>query len=419
MKQRNNWFITGGLYLLLIFLAVKVVYVAYNYYTGPLRVVEVYTNALQQGEYEKAYKLLNDESLDSLVTEKQMIDYYRQIYTNRLLYVKNVGNMHFQGKNNARCKVVYSFKNESKEDYLQLVYNHNRWEIVAPFKSSSVTIYAPAISQVYINGKKVLNQNEGMFKENGLLPGNYMLQVSFPNTKYKDYHQVIKLPEQSEVILPYDMVNIGIKTIKGMEVSLGGFQKVATKPQINFNDILPGEYTLMIKSPYDTITPITETVTIGDTSCNLNYDEVTLSITGKKAWKDFINNFYNDYLTGIKTQEVNCIKGYFKGYIQQEQLKLFDDWFIKDKEIQHAQLQVESELGNITQEGYLNVQTMEIVELTNHEDIEGSMENRIYRVVLNWDMQVDIMKEQWQIVDRRLKESIIAYQTEDGRWIQY
>lgn len=419
MKERNNLIITGVLYLLLIFVAAQAVYAGYSYYTGPSRAVEVYMNALENKEYEKAYKLLNNESLDERITPKQMIDYYKQVYENQLLQVQKIGSVTVKGNHTASCKVVYTFKRQSQEDKLELVKRSNKWEIISPFKTSNVTIYAPALAKVYVNGKKVSNQKEGMFTKEGLLPGNYMLQVTFPDMSYKDYHQMIKVPEQTEVVLPYDMVNVGIRTVKGMEVSLGPLQKVAGKSKVNFSDILPGEYTLVIKSPYDTLEPITSQITVGHTNCNLNYEDVTLSKKGKESWKAFVNNFYKDYIADIKGHENSHIKSYFAESNKKEQMALFNDWFVKDKDIQDANLKVESQADKITQEGYLEGEMTEIIELTNREEVEGGMENRVYRLVLRWDTQIDVMKEKWQIVSRALKESMIAYKSEDGRWIQY
>lgn len=419
MKQRNNLIITGVLYLLLIFAAAQAVYAGYNYYTGPNRAIEVYMDALENRDYEKAYKMLNEESLDKRITSKQMVAYYKEVYANHLLQVQKIGSVIVKGNNTASCKVVYTFKSHSKEDKLQMVRHNNRWEIISPFQTANLTIYAPALAKVYINGKKVSNQNEGMFMEEGLLPGSYMLQVTFPKTKYKDYHQVIKVPEQTEVILPYDMVNVGIKTVKGMEVSLGQLTKIAGKSKVSFSDILPGEYTLTLKSPYDTVEPITTQITVGHTNCSLNYEDVTLSEKGKTNWKAFVNHFYEDYIADIKGGDISHIKNYFAESNKKAQLALFNDWFIKDKDIQNARLKVESQADKITREGYLQGEVTEIVELTNQEEVEGGMENRVYRLVLSWDIQIDVMKEKWQIVNRTLKESIVAYQSEDGRWIQY
>lgn len=419
MKQKSNLMITGVLYIVLVLMVFQAAYAGYNYYKGPAWLVESYGRSLEKGDYAKAYKLLNAASLDQEVSEKQMLAYYQQLYADKLLQMQQIGKIQMQGENLASCKVIYSFKNQNKEEKLQLVKSDDSWKIVNPFKSSKVTIYAPALSNVYINGKKIAHQVEGSFVEEGLLPGNYMLQVVFPQKSYKDYHQVIKVPEQTEVVLPYDMVNVGIQTVKGMAVNLGGLSKVANKTKVNFSDILPGEYTLTIKSPYDTITPIEQQLTIGGTNCNFNYKEMALSEKGHTKWKDFINTFYNAYLTGIENQEVKEIASYFEGNQQKLQLQLFDDWFIKDKDIQSAKLKVETQLGGITQEGYLQSEITEIVELTNLEEVEGGKENKVYRLILTWHTQIDIMKEDWQIANRSLEESIIAYQTEDGRWIQY
>lgn len=419
MKQRSSLMITGVLYIVLALMVFQAAYAGYNYYKGPTWLVESYIKSLEKEDYTKAYKLLSAASLEQEVSEKQMLAYYKQLYSNKLLQMQRIGKLQMQGENSAICKVVYSFRNQNKEDKLQLVKTNDSWKIVNPFKSSKVTIYAPALSKVYINGKKVPHEAEGAYSEEGLLPGNYMLQVAFPQKGYKDYHQLIKVPEQTEVVLPYDMVNVGIKTVRGMEVDLGGLRKKANKANVSFSDILPGEYTLTIKSPYDTITPVEQQIKIGNKNCNFNYQEMALSENGQAEWKNFINNFYNAYLTGIEKREADGIASYFEGNNQKVQLQLFKDWFIKDKDIQEAKLKVETQQDGITEKGYLHSEITEIVELTNLEEVEGGKENKVYRLILTWDTQIDIMKENWQIADRSLKESIIAYKTEDGRWIQY
>lgn len=415
MKQRNNMIITGLLYVLIIFFLFEAINAGYDYYKGPTWTVEAYMKALEKGEYEKAYKYLSIESLDEEINEMQMIAYYKQLY-NHLVRAQIIGKVEFKGGDLASCKVAYTFQNKYKEDVLQLVRNNKSWEIINPFKSQVITVYAPALSKVYINGKRINSKQEGQFTESGFLPGNYMLQVVMPKPSYKDYYAVIKVPEQTEVIVPYEMVSVGVKTIKGMEVNIDSFSKVANRPQVTFGDILPGEYTLTIKSPYDTITPISQEVTIGRTNCNFNYQDLTLSKKGKEEWDAFINDFYKDYLKGIEGKEINSIANYFQARNKSKQLQLYNDWFIANKDVQDATLKVESQLGKITPQGYLQSEVVEIVELTNLEELE---EKKVYRLVLKWDMQVDIMKEKWQIVDRILKESIVSYKTEDGRWIQY
>lgn len=418
MKQRNNMIITGLLYVLIIFFLFEAIKAGYDYYKGPTWAVETYMKALEKGEYEKAYKYLNIESLDEEVNERQMITYYKQLY-HHLVRAQIIGKIEFKGGDLASCKVAYTFQNKYKEDVLQLVRNNKSWEIINPFKSQAITVYAPALSKVYINGKQMNNKQEGQFIESGVLPGNYMLQVVMPKSSYKDYYAVIKVPEQTEVIVPYEMVSVGVRTIKGMEVNLDHFSKVANKTQVTFGDILPGEYTLTIKSPYDTITPISQQVIIGRTNCNFDYQDVTLSEKGKAQWDTFINDFYTAYLKGIEHKDTSSIASYFEAKNKTKQLQLYNEWFIANKDIQEVTLKVKPQLGEITSQGYLQGEVMEVVELTNLEEVEGKEECKTYRLVLKWDMQIDIMKEEWQIVDRTLKESIISYEAEDGRWIQY
>lgn len=418
MKEIGNKIITRILYAVIIFFFIEIIQAGYNYYKGPIWTAENYIRTIERGEYEKAYRSLSSESLNADVDAKEMIAYYKQVYK-RLIQAQLIGKVQFKGTNKAVCKVVYTYGNKNEEAQLELVRNDKKWEVVNPFKSEQITIYAPSMARVYINGKPITDKQDGKFVGKGFLPGNYVLQVIMPKKTYKNYTQMLKVPEQTEVIVPYDMMSVSVKTVKGMDVSLDQLHKTVNKSKVTFSDLLPGEYTLCIRSPYKVTMPIIQKVTIDNASCNLKFEELSLSEEGEEKWHNFIDTFYKDYLEGIKTKESGAVANYFEARSRNKEVQLYKDWFINQKDVQDATLHIEASFGKVKENGYLQSEATEVVELTNLEEIEGSQKERVYRLVLKWDMDINVGSENWQIANRTLKESIIAYQGDDGKWIQY
>lgn len=418
MKDIGNKIITRVLYAIIIVFFIEVIQAGYNYYKGPIWAVESYVKAIEKGEYKKAYRSLNSESLNEDVNEEEMLAYYAQVYK-KLIQAQRIGKVEFKGGNKAVCKIVYTYGNKNEEAQLELVRSNKKWEIINPFKSECITIYAPSMAKVYINGKRLTDKQEGKFTGKGFLPGNYVLQVIMPKKDYKNYTQMLKVPEQKEVVVPYDMMSVSINTVKGMEVSLDQLSKRVNKSKVTFSDILPGEYTLCIQSPYKVTTPIIKQITIDDKSCNLDFEELTLSEEGEAKWHTFIDDFYKDYLKGIQTKDAAAVASYFETRTRNSQVQLYNDWFIANKDVKDASLHIDANFGKVKENGCLQSEVLEVIELTNLEEIEGDVKDRVYRLVLKWGMAINVANEKWQIANRTLKESIIAYQGEDGKWIQY
>lgn len=79
------------------------------------------------------------------------------------------------------------------------------------------------------------------------------------------------------------------------------------------------------------------------------------------------------------------------------------------------------EAVTIDQEGRLHSSITETVELTNQEydDLEQKEVKRVYKVIIKWQTIVDISTNEWKIVNRSIKESVIAVKDLEGKWIQY
>ena len=98
----------------------------------------------------------------------------------------------------------------------------------------------------------------------------------------------------------------------------------------------------------------------------------------------------------------------------------FESWFIKDKDLQTAKIDVEIEEINMNKDGILEVQTLEVVEMMNKEiDAGGKVYEREYQVTLKWLMELVQEGESYKLKDRTIQESLVSYKDRDGRWIAY
>lgn len=419
MKEKKNTFISGVLYILLIVLLVKSGGAIYRYYKSPTNTVQRYLGYIEKGNYSKAYQLIAEDTLDTVVGKEQLMSYYTELYKG-LMEAQCIERVKVENDMKASCMVSYEYQNKNTEEVLELVKNEGKWQIVSPFKSEEITIYTPSNTKLYLDGKALIAQGQNCYKVEGLLPGSYMLEAKFSNTDYKDYYELIHIPAQKEIIIPYETVDVQITTIKGLEVSLGDMTQMATRNKVDFSDMLPGTYRLKIESPYHVIEPLEKEVSIGELSSQMNCTDFKLSEVGETCKKNFVDGFYKDYLKSIKEGEVVGIETYFKEDKREEMLDLFEAWFIDNKSIKSANLKVESDLKHINSKGYLQGDLTEIVELTNEEvDEEGSQVEQVYRVILKWNTQIDITQNKWEIVDRTLSESIVAYKDFEDRWVQY
>ena len=98
----------------------------------------------------------------------------------------------------------------------------------------------------------------------------------------------------------------------------------------------------------------------------------------------------------------------------------FEDWFIKNKDVQNAQMEVELEQVEVTENGDLEASVLEIVHLTNKEvNDTGKMQNVGYKIALKWVMTLSIDGEEYKLKDRVLEESLVSYKDKDGKWVAY
>lgn len=397
----------------------------YLYYTGPQFKVDTYIKHLARKDYNKIYEMFNHEDIPKSYSKEQIVAYYTQSYDkeNILIKVSKKGKMRIKDGEIpiAFCNILYSYTNEEKIFPVYVEKINNKWTMKMPFQIADIKIHAPIGSKVYINNHQVSHYEDKMYVQKNVLPGQYKIQISFPNQLYSDYNKIIEVPKETEVFLPYDTLSIEVATIKNMYVKLGDIQKQSGEGIVTFDNVLAGRYKLKIWNDNNLIEPIEMDIGINKDVRLFNIFDFSLSKEGKSQLNQFIKGFYEEYLEDIKTKSYTRISKYFDATNNVNLIKDFKAWFIDNKDIQGIKLHIKPSQASMDKSGFLHMQILETIEMTNKEkdEYENNVIDRSYRIVLEWDTIIDISSENWVIADRKINQSIVAYKDLEGRWVQY
>ncbi|WP_069999419.1 hypothetical protein [Cellulosilyticum sp. I15G10I2] len=401
----------------------------YRYYTGPEVKIDTYIKHLEKKEYHKIYEMFDNGPELNWYSKEQIIEYYTRSYDreNSLVEIMKKGSVIFKGdpsskeNNIAFCNVRYIYNSGEKTVPLYLEKINNEWRIKFPFLLSEVKIHAPLGSAVYINERKIETYENEMYIERNVLPGKYKIQIEFPNQIYSTYNQVINVPDEKEVFLPYNTLNVEVATAKNMIVQLDDIKKNSTNGIASFNNMLEGNYKLRVFSPNNFIDPVEMNIGVDKDTRLFSVFDITLSQTGKAYLDEFIKAFYKSYLQDIKDQKCTHIEAYIHEETSKDFMSNFTQWFIENKNIQDAKIAAVPSQMEIDNLGFLHTDVLETIELTNKEfdEYENRYINRQYQVILEWDTIIDISQEKWLITDRTMKQSIVSYKDLEGKWVQY
>ena len=182
-----------------------------------------------------------------------------------------------------------------------------------------------------------------------------------------------------------------------------------------------GNYQLELVHPEGYLNPVKIPIRVTEGNNMIDIQEYSLSKVGSAKWQQFLNDFYQSYEEAITKHTSEGIGPYFLETQKEKQLNLFNAWYIAEKNIVGVDVVYKPEAVTIDQEGRLHSSITETVELTNQEydDLEQKEVKRVYKVIIKWQTIVDISTNEWKIVNRSIKESVIAVKDLEGKWIQY
>ena len=430
MKQQFKKGIMGrvGAFLFLLIILGTGYYVA-QHYGGANGVVHKYISYFQEKQYDKMYDLLDLSEMSKVYSREEIAACYKRLYEEEAQLVhmrlasakKNKNYDNTTKQEEAIAYVYYTYEKGENMGKLELVKKDEKWLIKCPFVLSDLKVYAPIGSKVSIDGEEVKNYKERYYYKEQALPGKYNVKVEFPNGIYSDYIGIIQAPETTELFLDYTALTVEIKTIKGATIELAGIKQENTQGQAIFKNVLEGTYDLLIYHPDHAIEPIREKITITKQNRCFERMGAKLSATGLESLKRYITAFYQAYIESINTHSTAQLADYIGEENRTKLLNEFEDWFITNKNVADAKVMVQPKDITINKEGLLETRIVETTEIMNKEQDEflGKEVERCYKILIEWQTQMDLSKEKWQVVDRKILQSIVCYKEEDGRWIQY
>lgn len=414
-KERNNIVII--LLIIILFMLIGgIMKNIYDYYTGPDYTVNCYIKYLNEREYRRLYHLLEPEAAKLFTGADELADYYKKVYEkeNKLLDIEKIG---YEGKSYI---VQYRYTRETKKGSLSVRKIKGRWYIVFPFEKSEVEIFAPYGATVYLDSRKLTYTQNQCYEIDNILPGNYMLKVDANKEGYKDYYKMLHIPEECKVIVPYEVAHVTILTPAGFSVKFDRFEKSSKKAKIEFDDILLGDYSMEVQDIEGNFIKqnLEVNVTKGDNTVKLQ--SLELSEQGELKLNHFLEDFYYHYLQAIRQHSVDSISSFLIGSQSKVQKELFESWYIAQKDIIDAKMQVKMEKVYTDERGQIHALVTENVELTNKEYDEDNEEvYREYKVMITWDNMINPLNNIWKMTNRSIEESMVAVKDQEGKWIQY
>lgn len=400
------------------------------YYNGPTYALEQYFKFINQKQYQEAYAMLyQDETLQTF-SKDEILGYYEKIYSQRdyLITVSKESSFIYkditeESKNikTAFCNVKYIFDSKTEEGSIVLIKENKKWKIKMPFKKESLKIYAPLGSKVYLNNSLIEDNNENPYKEKMVLPGKYSVKVVFDNPLYNEYITTVSVPETTELFLPYNMLRVSINTYKNSIVELAGCKKKSTAGTLQFDNLLQGKYSVRIYDENGLIEPKEEQIEVHHDAKIFDIKNYKLSSEGKTYLDKFLKDFYTQYKKGIEDHTTDDLYEYFDYKNRIGILSEFNSWFIENKDIKEAVVNVIVEETSINNDGQLEAVILEDTTLTNREVDEYNNETmQDYRLVLKWKVTIHMdNKEDWKITDKVILGSTVAYKDLEGKWTEY
>ncbi|OON96979.1 MAG: hypothetical protein ATN36_04425 [Epulopiscium sp. Nele67-Bin005] len=142
-------------------------------------------------------------------------------------------------------------------------------------------------------------------------------------------------------------------------------------------------------------------------------DTFTISEKGQYALDIFIQNFYKQYKDAIAKQSFTILDNYITdGGLNNFQIQ-FEEWFIKHKNIVDTQIAVTPLTIEFNSNGDLVLEILEVIELVNKADSKTE-----YQLQLKWQTVICENSNTFEIDERNLVESLVAYKKND-EWVQY
>lgn len=416
-KEMKNTLITVALIVILGVVLGATAQNVLSYYTGPNYIVNTYLKYLKERNYNKLYGILDPESLKEVGEKNEIIEYYKRTYEqkNKLINVKAsvaVGQTY---------TLKYFFNKGTEQATLSVIQKGGKWYVEFPFKAYDVEIFAPYGAKVYLDSTEISYSNQKSYQMKNVLPGTYLLKVDPIQEAYAPYYKMLEIPTEKNYIVPYDLAHVTINVAPQLKVKLGYFSQLSEQSKVEFEDLLLGKYQIAVQDSEGYLEKQEVEIDVKEGENIFTLRDFKLSNKGKKKLEDFFRGFYKSYLEGIKTHDSERIASYFAPTNKVQQLSLYNSWYIDKKNVSEATISIKLGESIMDEQGILHTEIIENIELYHetYDEVKEEHVTEVYKVMIKWDTSMSILEKEWQIIDREIKESVVAVKDQEGHWVQY
>lgn len=391
------------------------------YRNSSLNALSKYVSAINDKDYIEAYKMFYSNKQLNEFSEKYVIDYMNEYFTeNELIKLEKGKIISSSVLEQTQQKLVtykakYYFQNKTVNAVVGVIEDGEDWKVIFPFKTETLNIYAPSGTQVSVDDKKIMSKGNQDYMKVDLLPGRYTVKIEYPENVKENYVTEVSIPRQTEVHSPYKDYTIEVKAPLYTMVELAGNVVENTEGIVVFENIIEGDYTLEVYDKKGSLDRYSQKISIEKEKTNFKVPSMSLSQLGYEKISTFTNEFYHDYLDGIKNKDTAFFDTYIESKEKDNIVNEYTDWFIDKKNVVDAKVSIEVEQVKLNNSREVEIKVLEVITLENQEE-QGKVN---YQIALKWRNLIDISEDNYKIKERYLTESLVSYQDEMGNWLQY
>ncbi|MEG1637600.1 MAG: hypothetical protein RR324_08805 [Cellulosilyticaceae bacterium] len=391
------------------------------YKNSSLNTLSKYVSAINNKNYIEAYQMFySNKQLDKFSGE-YVTGYMNEYFTgNELIKLEKGKLISSAVVEQTQQKLVtykdkYYFQNKTVNAVVGIIEDDEAWKVIFPFKTEALSIYAPSGAKVSVDDKMIRSKGNQDYMKIDLFPGSYTVKMEYPENVKEDYVTEISIPRQTEVYSPYKDYTIEVKAPLYTMVELAGNIVENTEGTVVFQNVIEGDYTLEVYDKNGSLDRYSQKITVEEEKTEFEVQGMSLSQLGYEKISAFTNEFYHDYLDGIKNKETVFFDAYVESKEKDKIVNEYTEWFIDKKNVVDAKVNIEVQQVRLKNSKEVEMKVLEVITLENQEE----QDKVNYQIAIKWSNLIDISEDNYKIKERYLTESLVSYQDEMGNWLQY
>lgn len=380
-----------------------------------------YAFAYNHKNFQKVFGYYDKDTLSQDFSKEEIVDFLEeQIHIDGNIKVNksNISGMLkevFKGSTQkVEMPITYDQGKPVSEMSLTLLRDKKtkRWFVKFPYELQSIDVFAPAGSDIYIGKKKV--KHDGMSEKVEIintLPGKHQITIEYYNDLYPPFIKEIIVPMETRVESPYPTYNIAVFAPYNTWVTLGNKTKYNSGPSVLFENMLPGQYKVSIVMKDRELEIFTQTIQVDQKYTSVHLEKIAGNKAVQQNLSEYFDMFNIEYAKGIISRDTNFLHMFATEKINENLISDFKMWYIDQKDIKDAKSSMEIRDSYILSGTEIRASVLETVYLSN--------DDTKYRVVIDWNYKLLRNNAKWEIAERNILQSSVAYKNEAGKWIRY